>query len=87
MTQKTIKRTRPYLCTVCGGNGMDPRPATQSGPQRCKTCNGTGILQIEELETWDDKADEGKVFGKEPSLRQIKGPLGRKTIAKPSSKW
>jgi len=83
MTKRTIKRTRPYLCTVCGGNGKDPRLSVNP----CLECKGTGILQIDELETWDEEEPVKKVFGKEPGARQIKGPFGRKTTVKPGGKW
>lgn len=60
MTKRIIKRTRPYQCTICGGDGIDPRARPTNGRELlpCKTCNGTGILQIDELETWDDGADK-----------------------------
>lgn len=66
MITKTITRTKPYLCTLCGGTGIDPRAflSATAAPQ-CPSCNGTGILQIGEVETWygpldiDKPAEEG----------------------------
>ena len=55
MIVKTITRTQPYLCTLCGGNGIDPRVLGygEVTPQ-CPECKGTGILYIEVVETWND---------------------------------
>jgi len=86
MTKKTIKRTRPYLCTICGGNGMDPRPpkdkSVYNPQQPCPNCEGTGILQIEELETWDEEEPEKKVFGKGDGV-----PGVRTDYSKNNGKW
>ena len=48
---KTTKITRPHLCNICGGSGINPKDRGQSTvPPNCIVCNGTGLLQIEEVE-------------------------------------
>ncbi|MEA3225078.1 MAG: hypothetical protein U9Q07_03945 [Planctomycetota bacterium] len=87
MIKKTIKRTLPYLCTLCDGNGMDPRDKGRStSPPQCPKCNGTGILQIEELETWEEEEPEKKVFGSQGSTRRT-AELGRKRTVENDGKW
>jgi len=82
MTKKTITRTRPYLCTVCGGDGIDPRHAVPSSEKPCPNCEGTGILEIEELETWDEEEPVKKVFGKGDGV-----PGVRTDYSKNNGKW
>ena len=46
--------TLPYCCPVCGGNGLVPNGfyrqtggnwvSSDSTPEQCKTCNGTGVV-------------------------------------------
>ena len=48
---KTTKITRPHLCNICGGSGINPNAKWQSTvPPNCIAYNGTGLLQIEEVE-------------------------------------
>ena len=45
---------QPYCCPVCGGNGLVPNgfylqtggqwATTNTTPEQCRTCNGTGIV-------------------------------------------
>ena len=59
---------KSYMCTVCGGNGIDPRqPSYGTVTPQCPNCGGTGIMRIEETTTWDDDLTGvvDKVFGQE----------------------
>lgn len=47
---------KPYRCPVCGGNGLVPNgfynqaswnwSTTSMKPEMCRSCNGSGIIQV-----------------------------------------
>lgn len=51
---KTVIKTKPHICPVCGGNGIVPRgfysqtsgqwSTTDVTPECCRSCNGTGFV-------------------------------------------
>jgi len=58
-----MKRTVPHQCPVCGGNGLVPAgfydrttptwSTSNTGPETCRSCNGTGIVYGEETDEPD----------------------------------
>jgi len=57
---KTTKITRPHLCNICGGSGITQNDRGQNTvPPNCIACNGTGLLQIEEVVTEDSETTNG----------------------------